>query len=69
MNFKFSKENIMVHDNKLEKSNKLLRIRSVRGRNISVVREVYMRENVPCQSPLCLSDCHNSTGKYNCLHG
>lgn len=52
----------MVHENKLEKSNKLLRIRSVRGRNISVVREVYRRENVPCQSPLCLGDCHNSTG-------
>lgn len=60
---------IMVHDNQLEKSNKLLRIRSVHGRNISVVREVYRRENVPCQSPLCLSDCQNSTGKYSCLPG
>ncbi|XP_022315246.2 DIS3-like exonuclease 1 [Crassostrea virginica] len=52
----------MVYDRKLEKSNKLLRIRSAHGKNVSVVREVYRRENVPCQSALCLSDCQNGTG-------
>ncbi|XP_062570855.1 DIS3-like exonuclease 1 [Saccostrea cucullata] len=53
----------MVHDRKLEKSNKILRIKSVHGRNISVVREVYRREDVPCQSQLCLSDCQNVSGE------
>ncbi|XP_048763599.2 DIS3-like exonuclease 1 [Ostrea edulis] len=52
----------MVHDSKLEKSNKQLRLRSGHGRNVSVVREVYRREDVPCQSQLCLSDCQNATG-------
>ena len=47
----------------LEKSNRLLRLKNVAGKNVCVVREVYRREDIPCQSELCLSGCNINTGK------
>ena len=54
----------MVTDVKevLEKSNRYLRLKNVHGKSVCVVREVYRREVVPCQSQLCLSGCPTDTG-------
>ena len=55
----------MESDNKevLEKANRYLRLKNVHGKSVCVVREVYRRELVPCQSQLCISDCPNNAGK------
>lgn len=37
-------------------------LRSAQGRPKAVVREVYLRPDVPCHSPLCLSGCQNDGG-------
>ncbi|XP_028297903.1 DIS3-like exonuclease 1 [Gouania willdenowi] len=41
------------------KTEKIIHLRSSRGRKVRVVREHYLRERVPCYSSLCLSDCVN----------
>ncbi|KAH3841241.1 hypothetical protein DPMN_114700 [Dreissena polymorpha] len=47
----------------LEKSDRLLRFKNVNGKNVSVVREVYRRDDIPCQSTLCIGDCTNTSAK------
>ncbi|XP_013378724.1 DIS3-like exonuclease 1 [Lingula anatina] len=51
----------------MQKTQKLLRVKNKLGRTLCVVREHYIREDVPCHSPLCLAGCQNlnTTGKTN----
>ncbi|XP_064620645.1 DIS3-like exonuclease 1 [Lineus longissimus] len=42
------------------KTEKLLRIKNQSGHSVKIVREHYLREDVPCQSPLCLAGCKSS---------
>ncbi|XP_071139750.1 DIS3-like exonuclease 1 [Mytilus edulis] len=51
----------MVIENKaesLDKDNRYLRLKNSQGKSVSIVREVYRRENIPCQSSLCLGNCN-----------
>ncbi|KAM6980009.1 DIS3-like exonuclease 1 [Aplochiton taeniatus] len=41
------------------KTEKVLHLKSSRGRKVRVVREHYLREHVPCFSCLCQADCAN----------
>ncbi|XP_028257661.1 DIS3-like exonuclease 1 [Parambassis ranga] len=41
------------------KTEKILHLKSCRGRKVRVVREHYLRERVPCYSSLCQADCGN----------
>ncbi|XP_070825104.1 DIS3-like exonuclease 1 [Chaetodon trifascialis] len=41
------------------KTEKILHLKSCRGRKVRVVREHYLREQVPCYSALCQADCAN----------
>uniref|UniRef100_A0A8C6SSB1 DIS3-like exonuclease 1 n=1 Tax=Neogobius melanostomus TaxID=47308 RepID=A0A8C6SSB1_9GOBI len=41
------------------KTEKILHLKSSRGRKVRVVREHYLRERVPCYSALCQGDCDN----------
>nr|XP_020441270.1 DIS3-like exonuclease 1 [Monopterus albus] len=41
------------------KTEKILHLKSCRGRKVRVVREHYLRERVPCYSSLCQADCAN----------
>uniref|UniRef100_W5N8X4 DIS3-like exonuclease 1 n=1 Tax=Lepisosteus oculatus TaxID=7918 RepID=W5N8X4_LEPOC len=41
------------------KTEKILHLKSSRGRKVRVVREHYLREYVPCYSSLCQADCNN----------
>ncbi|XP_061571365.1 DIS3-like exonuclease 1 [Cololabis saira] len=41
------------------KTEKVVHLRSGRGRRVRVVREHYLRERVPCFSALCQADCNN----------
>ncbi|XP_028812152.1 DIS3-like exonuclease 1 [Denticeps clupeoides] len=41
------------------KTEKVLHLRSSRGRKVRVVREHYLRERVPCSSALCQAECQN----------
>ncbi|XP_047436352.1 DIS3-like exonuclease 1 isoform X2 [Mugil cephalus] len=41
------------------KTERILRLRSSRGRRVRVVREHYVRDRVPCYSSLCQADCDN----------
>ncbi|XP_033842613.1 DIS3-like exonuclease 1 isoform X1 [Periophthalmus magnuspinnatus] len=41
------------------KTERLLHLKSSRGRKVRVVREHYLRERVPCYSALCQADCDN----------
>ncbi|XP_061521082.1 DIS3-like exonuclease 1 isoform X3 [Phycodurus eques] len=41
------------------KTEKVLHLKSSRGRKVRVVREHYVRERVPCYSSLCQADCDN----------
>ncbi|XP_061743440.1 DIS3-like exonuclease 1 [Nerophis ophidion] len=41
------------------KTDKILHLKSSRGRKVRVVREHYVRERVPCFSALCLDGCDN----------
>uniref|UniRef100_A0A673L1V2 DIS3-like exonuclease 1 n=1 Tax=Sinocyclocheilus rhinocerous TaxID=307959 RepID=A0A673L1V2_9TELE len=41
------------------KTEKVLHLNSSKGRKVRVVREHYVREQVPCGSPLCQANCHN----------
>lgn len=43
------------------KTEKILHLRSSRGRRVRVVREHYLRARVPCYSCLCQADCANGT--------
>uniref|UniRef100_UPI003AACCDD1 DIS3-like exonuclease 1 isoform X2 n=1 Tax=Centroberyx gerrardi TaxID=166262 RepID=UPI003AACCDD1 len=45
------------------KTEKILHLKSSRGRKVRVVREHYLREQVPCYSSLCQADCPNASGK------
>ncbi|XP_034535039.1 DIS3-like exonuclease 1 [Notolabrus celidotus] len=42
---------------KMKKTEKILHLKSCRGRKVRVVREHYLREKVPCYSSLCQADC------------
>ncbi|XP_077988799.1 DIS3-like exonuclease 1 [Glandiceps talaboti] len=44
------------------KTEKLLRVKNYRGQTVRIVREHYLREDVPCNSELCLADCSKSKG-------
>lgn len=48
------------------KTEKILHLKSSRGRRVRVVREHYLRARVPCSSCLCQADCAN--GKHTCTH-
>ena len=50
-------------DHNLEKDNRYLRLKNVQGKSVSIVREVYRRDSIPCQSSLCLGDCNTNIGK------
>ena len=52
----------------LEKSNRFLRLRNVQGKNVCVVREVYRREDIPCQSEKCLAGCETPTSEHTGLY-
>ncbi|TRY82061.1 hypothetical protein DNTS_006693 [Danionella cerebrum] len=41
------------------KTEKILHLNSSKGRKVRVVREHYVREQVPCGSSLCQAHCHN----------
>lgn len=41
------------------KTERILHLKSCRGRKVRVVREHYLREKVPCYSSLCQADCVN----------
>ncbi|XP_064191621.1 DIS3-like exonuclease 1 [Anguilla rostrata] len=41
------------------KTEKILHLKSSRGRKVRVVREHYLREHIPCFSALCQADCAN----------
>lgn len=41
------------------KTERILHLRSSRGRKVRVVREHYLRARVPCYSCLCQADCAN----------
>ncbi|XP_078097275.1 DIS3-like exonuclease 1 isoform X1 [Mustelus asterias] len=41
------------------KTEKVLHLRSCKGKSVRVVREHYLRESVPCNSSLCQAECHN----------
>ncbi|XP_052794965.1 DIS3-like exonuclease 1 [Mya arenaria] len=45
----------------LEKSDRRLRLKNVHGKSVCVVREVYRREDIPCQSEACIARCQNTT--------
>lgn len=56
----------MVIENRaesLDKDNRYLRLKNSQGKSVSIVREVYRRENIPCQSSLCLGDCNVGIGE------
>ncbi|XP_060081062.1 DIS3-like exonuclease 1 [Ylistrum balloti] len=59
----------MIHnqEDELDKANKYLRLKNVQGRNLLVVREVYRRETVPCQSALCLAGCQSDNNEIGLL--
>ncbi|XP_070541854.1 DIS3-like exonuclease 1 isoform X2 [Ptychodera flava] len=44
------------------KTEKLLRVKNYRGQTVRVVREHYLREDVPCNSELCLAECAQTKG-------
>lgn len=44
------------------KTEKILHLKSCRGRKVRVVREHYLRARVPCYSALCQADCANGKG-------
>ncbi|XP_064607624.1 DIS3-like exonuclease 1 isoform X2 [Liolophura sinensis] len=41
----------------MERRERQLRVRNSQGHSIRVVRELYLREDIPCHSPLCLAGC------------
>ncbi|XP_077479614.1 DIS3-like exonuclease 1 [Stigmatopora argus] len=45
------------------KTEKILHLKSSRGRKVRVVREHYVRERVPCYSALCQDGCDNGDSK------
>ncbi|KAJ8417613.1 hypothetical protein AAFF_G00224560 [Aldrovandia affinis] len=45
------------------KTDKILHLKSSRGGKVRVVREHYLREDIPCFSALCLAGCANADGK------
>lgn len=47
----------------MDKLNKTLRLKGQHGHSISVTREQYLRDDIPCGSPLCLAGC-KSIGEY-----
>ncbi|WAR00124.1 DI3L1-like protein [Mya arenaria] len=49
--FRNSWESPFVDWEMLEKSDRRLRLKNVHGKSVCVVREVYRREDIPCQSP------------------
>ncbi|KAK7116248.1 DIS3-like exonuclease 1 [Littorina saxatilis] len=44
-----------------ERAERCLSLRSGQGRPLKVVREVYLRPDVPCFSPMCLAGCRNDS--------
>lgn len=47
------------------KTEKVLHLNSSKGRKVRVVREHYVREQVPCGSSLCQADCLNGRENIN----
>jgi len=48
-----------MHNPVLIKTEKVLHLNSSKGRKVRVVREHYVREQVPCGSSFCQANCHN----------
>ena len=44
------------------KTDKIVQIRRQKGKSLRVVREHYVREDIPCQSQLCLANCQQFLG-------
>ncbi|XP_060708913.1 DIS3-like exonuclease 1 isoform X1 [Hemiscyllium ocellatum] len=49
----------LASDNLMIKTEKVLHLRSCKGKSVRVVREHYLRRSVPCNSSLCQAECHN----------
>ncbi|XP_048471958.1 DIS3-like exonuclease 1 isoform X2 [Rhincodon typus] len=49
----------LVYDSVMIKTEKVLHLRSCKGKSVRVVREHYLRQSVPCNSSLCQAECHN----------
>ncbi|XP_072321345.1 DIS3-like exonuclease 1 [Eucyclogobius newberryi] len=47
------------------KTEKILHLKSSRGRKVRVVREHYLRQRVPCFSALCQAECDNNNNNNN----
>ncbi|XP_041372546.1 LOW QUALITY PROTEIN: DIS3-like exonuclease 1 [Gigantopelta aegis] len=47
----------------IEKTERQLRVKSRQGTRMRVVRELYLRDDVPCGSPRCLADCRPYSDK------
>ena len=45
------------------KTDKIVQIRRQKGKSLRVVREHYVREDIPCQSQLCLANCQQFSGR------
>lgn len=50
------------------KTEKILHLKSSRGRKVRVVREHYLRARVPCYSCLCLCQADCANGKHARTH-
>ncbi|KAL8586444.1 hypothetical protein ACOMHN_050039 [Nucella lapillus] len=46
-----------------DRKERCLSLRSGQGRPVKVVREMYLRPDIPCFSPLCLAGCANHTAE------
>ncbi|XP_048418764.1 DIS3-like exonuclease 1 isoform X3 [Stegostoma tigrinum] len=49
----------LVYNSVMIKTEKVLHLRSCKGKSVRVVREHYLRQSVPCNSSLCQAECYN----------
>ncbi|XP_053720299.1 DIS3-like exonuclease 1 [Synchiropus splendidus] len=57
---KFTNSRFSVNSMKLTKTQRIVHVRGSKGRKVvRVVREHYLREDVPCRSELCVGGCNN----------
>lgn len=48
----------------MDRTERHLRFKGSRGSTLSVVRELYLRDNVPCQRSLCIGGCENTGARF-----
>lgn len=41
------------------KQDKIVQLKNPIGKTFRIIREQYLREDIPCHSQLCLSDCND----------